>query len=114
MKKVLLVYRGANRNELKTVSHILVAILRKFDIDCKVETCSLFRSKELLNKDYDLIAGYHIDVQEEFALSKQFYGKYLHFFEKNYTFAFANVTKQENMGGFNMYKIASLPVSSVN
>lgn len=110
MKKVLLVYREASRNELNTLSNILVTQLQKLGINCEVETCSLFLSKEALYKGYDFIAGYKIDIQHELSLSQAFQGKYLHFFVDKYTFAFANVTKKKELGGYNMYKVSSAPV----
>lgn len=109
-KKGLLIYHEANRNaELKNVSQLLSSILNKFGIDCDIETCSQFNSAEKLKDDvYDIVAGYHIDVQNELALSEAFKGRYLHFFDGVYAFNFATVTKKEELGGYLMYNISSV------
>ena len=111
-KKVLLIYSESKRNsDLKLISKILDNILHTFNIECTIDTCTLFRAKEKLDEGYDIVAGYHIDIQHELSLSDKFEGRYLHFFDNQYTFAFATVTKKKEMGGYNTYSVKPVSVN---
>lgn len=107
MKKVLLVYNIATRKELNKISSLLSSQLQALGYPSEIETCSLVLLSTEKLKKYDFLAGYKIDIQHELAISQAFDGRYLHFFENKYAFAFANVSKTEDMGGYNTYKVSA-------
>ena len=113
MKKALLIYNDFNRETQKTlndITELLVNTLRKLGIeDCTVDTCQMTCSKEK-SEEYDIVAGYHIKTDTELYLSDKFPGRYVHFFDSHHKFAFANVTKHEEMSGYMMYTISPITV----
>ena len=112
MKKVLLIHNDFNRettDTLNRVSEILVDALKQAGIhdSLQVDTCKMTVCKEK-SKDYDFVAGYHIETDLSLYLSSHFPGKYAHFFDSRYVFALANVTKCEEIGGCRTYKISPI------
>lgn len=110
MKKVLLVYNENNREKLGDMVKLLTHTLNKAGIDCTVETCTIFNAKDRL-EEYDMVAGYHIDIDAELSFCKRFTNKYLHFFDSYHCFTFVSVTKREEMGGYRTYSISPIAVN---
>ena len=105
MKKVLLIYNDFNRETKETlnrVSEILVDALKRAGIQDSLQEKS---------KDYDFLAGYHIETDISLYLSQHFPGRYVHFFDSYYMFALANVTKCEEICGCRTYKISPIPIN---
>ena len=115
MKKVLLIYNDFNRETKETlnrVSEILVDALKRAGIQdsLQIDTCKMTSCKEK-SKDYDFLAGYHIETDISLYLSQHFPGRYVHFFDSYYMFALANVTKCEEICGCRKYKISPIPIN---
>ena len=115
MKKVLLIYNDFNRETKETlnrVSEILVDALKRAGIQdsLQIDTCKMTSCKEK-SKDYDFLAGYHIEPDISLYLSQHFPGRYVHFFDSYYMFALANVTKSEEICGCRTYKISPIPIN---
>lgn len=76
MKKVLLIYNDFNRETKETlnrVSEILVDALKWAGIQdsLQIDTCKMTSCKEK-SKDYDFLAGYHIETDISLYLSQHF------------------------------------------
>ncbi len=111
MKKVLLLYSelyGQNL-DLSVIADLLKNVLNEKSIECEIKVCNHLIADKKKLEDYDIIAGYHLDVHQELLLSEKFVGRYLHFFDSHCEFKFSEVTKREEMGGYNTYLISQVP-----
>lgn len=112
MKRVLLLYSELyHRNlDLSVIADLLKHVLNEKSIECEIKVCNHLLADEKKFEEYDIIAGYHLDVQQELLLNEQFVGRYLHFFDSHCEFQFSQVTKREEMGGYTTYRISQVPI----
>lgn len=110
MKKVLLLYSEQFRNlDLSVIADLLRNVLNEKSIECEIKVCNHLIADEAKFEEYDIIAGYHLDVYQELLLSEKFVGRYLHFFDSYCEFKFSEITKREEMGGYSTYRISQVP-----
>lgn len=75
MKKVLLLYSEQFRNlDLSVIADLLRNVLNEKSIECEIKVCNHLIADEAKFEEYDIIAGYHLDVHQELLLSEKFVG----------------------------------------